>query len=178
MTSAWDLPDDWSLAAAMVDALEDYLNHDMAFMPVLVPGPDGSRRRAVSLGGFLLLLTSLKDRADRLTSTQTQQLDQMERKVEELREQLPDRYWAKARQEIQSHLNSLGWFLDDVVKRERTDQVVPPGEVRHYQQMQLLLDHARANGRTELEDLQERATALDEPLKALLNQNKGSNRER
>ncbi len=178
MTSTWDLQDDWSLAAAMVDALEDYLNHDMAFMPVLVPGPDGSRRRAVSLGGFLLLLTSLKDRADRMAPTQAQQMDQMERKAEELREQMPDRYWAKARQEIQSHLNSLEWFLDDVVKWEKADQVVPPGEIRHCQQMQLLLDHARANGRTELEDLQERATALDEPLKAFLKQNSSSNRER
>jgi DNA-binding transcriptional MerR regulator len=178
LTSAWDLQDDWSLAAAMVDALEDYLNHDMAFMPVLVPGPGGSLRRAVSLGGFLQLLTSLKDRADRLAPTQAQQLDQMERKAEELREQMSGRYWAKARQEIQSHLNSLEWFLDDVVKWERVDRVIPPGEIRHYQQMRLLLDHARAHGRTELEDLQERATALDEPLKTFLNQNKSSNRER
>ena len=73
-----------------------------------------------------------------------------------------------------SHLNSLEWFLDDVVKRERADQIVPPGEIHHYQQMHLLLDQARANGREELEDLQEKAAELDEPLKTLIN----SNRER
>lgn len=173
MTNAWDLQDDWSLAEAMAGALEDYLHRDMAFMPVLVPGPTGSRRRALSLGAFLLLLTSLKDQGERLNPAQVQRMGEMGREVEELRERLPDRYWAKARQEIQSHLNSLGWFLDDVVKRERADQIVPPGEIRHYQQMHLLLDQARASGRAELEDLQEKAAALDEPLKTLL----GSNRE-
>ena len=137
LTVTWDLQDDWSLAEAMAGALEDYLYHDMAFMPVLVQGPTGSRRRAMSLGALLLLLSSLGDRRERLSQAQARRMEEMESILEELAERLSDRYWTKARQEVQSHLNSLGWFLDDVVKRERADQVAPPGEVRHYRQMHL-----------------------------------------
>ena len=164
------LGEKWALARAMADSLEQYLDQEMVFMPIFVPGPEGFRRRTVSLGSLFRLLAYLRDHVNLLTPGQAGELNEMERKAEELRRLKPEPYWRKARREVQSHLNSLKWFLDDVEKRERRDKLAQPGEASHYWQMKALLDHARAHGRTELEDLQQSARSLEEPVKAFLTQ--------
>jgi|UniRef100_A0A7C1JZ71 hypothetical protein len=131
---------DLAVLEAEVAELEEYIVKGDIYRTLRVPTPAGVRMVQMSAGDLLTRLYRLEQERDLLTPEQQTRVNELGKQARATIYSLRTRFHELLKREIKARLDSLNWFLDDVIgdrKRARTEY---PFEIRNRQRIELMVE--------------------------------------
>ena len=126
---------DIAVLSAEVDELEEYIIAGEVYRALRVVTPAGAQMVQMSGGDMLTRLFRLAGERDRLPAEQRSQVKDLALRAESTAYSLRTRFHELLQRELKTRIDSLNWFLDDVMgdpKRARADY---PYEIRNRQRI-------------------------------------------
>ena len=126
---------DITVLSAEVDELEEYIIAGEVYRTLRVVTPAGAQMVQMSGGDMLTRLFRLTGERDRLQAEQRSQVKGLALRAESTAYSLRTRFHDLLQRELKTRIDSLNWFLDDVMgdpKRARADF---PYEIRNRQRI-------------------------------------------
>lgn len=131
---------DLAVLEAEVSELEEYIVKGDIYRTLRVQTPAGVRMVQMSAGDLLTRLYRLEQERDLLTPAQQTRVNDLGKQARATIYSLRTRFHELLKREIKARLDSLNWFLDDVIgdpKRVRTEY---PFEIRNRQRIELMVE--------------------------------------
>lgn len=131
---------DLAVLEAEVSELEEYIVKGDIYRTLRVQTPAGVRMVQMSAGDLLTRLYRLEQERDLLTPAQQTRVNDLGKQARATIYSLRTRFHELLKREIKARLDSLNWFLDDVIgdpKRARTEY---PFEIRNRQRIELMVE--------------------------------------
>lgn len=143
---------DLAVLEAEVSELEEYIVKGDIYRTLRVQTPAGVRMVQMSAGDLLTRLYRLEQERDLLTPAQQTRVNDLGKQARATIYSLRTRFHELLKREIKARLDSLNWFLDDVIgdpKRARTEY---PFEIRNRQRIELMVEELAENLTPELKN--------------------------
>lgn len=156
-----ELSADLAVAVAMAAALEDYLFSDRLFYQLVVHTPQGDRQPKLTISGFLECLRQLEWGEDELDLAGREKLAEIREAYADVKRRWSDRFAEKARQELNSRLDSWRWFMQDCVEGQPRCQSEYASEVWIRTRVAWLMDELAGE---DLDEERNRLALLDAQL--------------
>lgn len=131
---------DLAVLAAEVEELEEYIIKGEVYRTLRVPTPTGVQQVQMSGGDLLTRLYRLEGERELLPVEQRSRLEDLALQARSIMYSLRSRFHDLLAREVKARIDSLNWFLDDVVgdrKRARTEY---PYEIRNRQRIAVMVD--------------------------------------
>lgn len=131
---------DVAVLATEVEELEEYIIKGDIYRTVRVQTPTGTQMVQMSAGDLLSRLYRLEGERDRLNVEQRSRTKDLALATRSTIYGLRTRFHDLLKREIKTRLDSLNWFLDDVMGDPKRARVEYPYEIRNRQRIQLMVD--------------------------------------
>lgn len=131
---------DLAVLAAEVAELEEYIIKGEVYRTLRVPGPSGVQQVQMSGGDLLTRLFRLEGERESLLVEQRSRVKDLALQAHSTIYSLRTRFHDLLKREVKARIDSLNWFLDDVLgdpKRARTEY---PYEIRNRQRIAAMVD--------------------------------------
>lgn len=131
---------DLAVLAAEVEELEEYIVKGEVYRTLRVPTPSGVQQVQMSGGDLLTRLYRLEGERESLSVEQRSRVKDLALQARSMIYSLRTRFHDLLAREVKARIDSLNWFLDDVVgdpKRARTEY---PYEIRNRQRIAVMVD--------------------------------------
>lgn len=131
---------DLAVLEAEVAELEEYIVKGDIYRTVRVQTPSGVRMVQMSGGDLLTRLYRLEQERASLTPEQRIRVDDLGKQARATIYSLRTRFHELLKREIKARLDSLNWFLDDVVGDPKRARAEYPFEIRNRQRIELIVE--------------------------------------
>lgn len=131
---------DLAVLAAEVDELEEYIIKGDVYRTLRVQTPSGIQMVQMSAGDLLTRLYRLEAVREQLSPEQRSRIKDLALAARSTIYSLRTRFHDLLKREIKTRLDSLNWFLDDVVGDPKRARVEYPFEIRNRQRIQLMAE--------------------------------------
>lgn len=141
---------DLAVLAAEIEELEEYIVKGEVYRTLRVPTPSGVQQVQMSGGDVLTRLFRLEGERASLPVEQRSRVRDLALQARSTIYSLRTRFHDLLKREIKARIDSLNWFLDDVLgdpKRARTEY---PYEIRNRQRIAVMVDELAENFTPEL----------------------------
>lgn len=126
---------DIAVLGAEIDELEDYIIADEVYRTVRVVTPSGAQMVQMSGGDMLTRLFRLQGERERLPVDQRSQVKDLALRAESTAYSLRTRFHDLLQREMKTRIDSLNWFLDDVMGDPKRARAEYPYEIRNRQRI-------------------------------------------
>lgn len=126
---------DIAVLAAEVDELEEYIIAGEVYRTLRVATPAGAHMVQMSGGDLLARLFRLQGEGDRLPVAQRAQVKDLALRAESTTYSLRTRFHGLLQRELKTRIDSLNWFLDDVMGDPKRARAEYPYEIRNRQRI-------------------------------------------
>lgn len=131
---------DLAVVAAEVDELEEYIIKGDVYRTLRVQTPSGTQMVQMSAGDLLTRLYRLESMREQLAPEERFRAKDLALTARSTIYSLRTRFHDLLKREIKTRLDSLNWFLDDVVGDSKRARVEYPFEIRNRQRIQLMAE--------------------------------------
>lgn len=131
---------DLAVVAAEVDELEEYIIKGDVYRTLRVQTPSGTQMVQMSAGDLLTRLYRLESMREQLAPEERSRAKDLALTARSTIYSLRTRFHDLLKREIKTRLDSLNWFLDDVVGDSKRARVEYPFEIRNRQRIQLMAE--------------------------------------
>jgi hypothetical protein len=141
---------DLAVLAAEIEELEEYIVKGEVYRTLRVPTPSSVQQVQMSGGDVLTRLFRLEGERESLPVEQRSRVRDLVLQARSTIYSLRTRFHDLLKREIKARIDSLNWFLDDVLgdpKRARTEY---PYEIRNRQRIAVMVDELAENFTSEL----------------------------
>lgn len=156
---------DLAVLAAQVEELEEYIIKSEIYRTVRVQTPTGAQMVQMSAGDLLSRLIRLEGERDRLTAGQRSRAKDLALAAQSTIYSLRTRFHDLLKREIKTRLDSLNWFLDDIMGDPKRARIEYPYEIRNRQRIQLMVD---ALGEEMTTDLKSQISRVDDRIRLIV----------
>jgi hypothetical protein len=156
---------DLAVLAAEVEELEEYIIKGEIYRTVRVQTPTGAQMVQMSAGDLLSRLFRLEGERDRLTTEQRSHAKDLALAAQSTIYSLRTRFHDLLKREIKTRLDSLNWFLDDIMGDPKRARIEYPYEIRNRQRIQLMVD---ALGEEMTTDLKSQISRVDDRIRLIV----------
>jgi len=136
---------DLAVVAAEVDELEEYIIKGDVYRTLRVQTPSGVQMVQMSGGDLLTRLYRLEGGRDHLPPDHRSRIKDLSLTARSTIYSLRTRFHDLLQREIKTRLDSLNWFLDDVMGDPKRARVEYPYEIRNRQRIQLMAEELAEN---------------------------------
>lgn len=126
---------DIAVLGAAVDELEEYIIAGEVYRTVRVVTPAGAQMVQMSGGDMLTRLFRLQGERDRLPVEERSQVKDLALRAESTAYSLRTRFHDLLQREMKSRIDSLNWFLDDIMGDPKRARAEYPYEIRNRQRI-------------------------------------------
>ena len=141
---------DLAVVAAEVDELEEYIIKGDVYRTLRVQTPSGTQMVQMSGGDLLARLYRLEAVREQLPPEQRSRAKDLALAARSTIYSLRTRFHDLLKREVKTRLDSLNWFLDDVMGDPKRARVEYPYEIRNRQRIQLMVEELAENMSPEL----------------------------
>lgn len=141
---------DLAVLAAEIEELEEYIVKGEVYRTLRVSTPSGVQQVQMSGGDVLTRLFRLEGERESLPVEQRSRVKDLALQAHSTIYSLRTRFHDLLKREVKARIDSLNWFLDDVLgdpKRARTEY---PYEIRNRQRIAVMVDELAENFTPEL----------------------------
>lgn len=131
---------DLAVLTAEVDELEEYIIKGDVYRTLRVQTPSGTQMVQMSGGDLLARLYRLEAMSEQLSAEQRSRVKELGAAARSTIYSLRTRFHDQLKREIKTRLDSLNWFLDDVIGDLKRARVEYPYEIRNRQRIQLMVE--------------------------------------
>lgn len=156
---------DLAVLAAEIEELEDYIIKGDIYRTVRVQTPAGVQTVQMSGGDLLSRLYRLEGERERLSAEQRSRSKDLALVARSTIYSLRTRFHDLLKREIKTRLDSLNWFLDDVMGDPKRANVEYPYEIRNRQRIQLMTDEL---GQEITPELKSQISRIDDRIRLIV----------
>lgn len=156
---------DLAVLAAEIDELEEYIVKGDIYRTVRVQTPAGMQMVQMSAGDLLSRLYRLEGERERLSVEQRSRTKELALAARSTIYSLRTRFHDLLKREIKTRIDSLNWFLDDVIGDPKRARVEYPYEIRNRQRIQLMVDELAEEMTPELKS---QVSRVDERIRLIV----------
>lgn len=156
---------DLAVLAAEIEELEDYIIKGDIYRTVRVQTPAGVQTVQMSGGDLLSRLYRLEGERERLSAEQRSRSKDLALVARSTIYSLRTRFHDLLKREIKTRLDSLNWFLDDVMGDPKRANVEYPYEIRNRQRIQLMTDEL---GQEITPELKNQISRIDDRIRLIV----------
>lgn len=158
---------DLAVLAAEVAELEEYIVKGEVYRTLRVPTPAGVQQVQMSGGDLLTRLYRLEGERESLPVEQRSRIKDLALQARSTIYSLRTRFHELLTREVNARIDSLNWFLDDVVGDPRRARTEYPYEIRNRQRIDIMVDELaedlKPELKTELKRVDERIRLIVQP---------------
>ncbi len=156
---------DLAVLAAEIEELDDYIIKGDIYRTVRVQTPAGVQTVQMSGGDLLSRLYRLEGERERLSAEQRSRSKDLALVARSTIYSLRTRFHDLLKREIKTRLDSLNWFLDDVMGDPKRANVEYPYEIRNRQRIQLMTDEL---GQEITPELKSQISRIDDRIRLIV----------